>query len=376
MTKIKLLFLIYDLKGGGAEKVLINLLKKIDYTKFDITLLSIFGIGHNMSDIPQQVKFKTLFNISFRGFNTFMKLFSPKFLHKLIIKDYYDIEIAYLETSPTRIISGCTNPNTKKVAWVHIEIDNINEFLIAYRNRTEAINSYKKFDKIIFVAKTAKKSFELNLPELNYIPKDVIYNVNDIDYIRQKALEKIDIKLDSNKINICSVGRICGQKGYDRLLKVVKMLHDENLSNKIMLYLIGEGAELNKLKQYVDDNKLNEYVSFLGYKTNPYKYVSRMSLFICSSIKEGYSTAVTESIILGVPVLTTLNSGMNEILNNGKYGLITPNDIISLYQGLKSIIQNPSLLDLYAQNISQMPQLSTSDYVERYELFFDKLTSE
>ena len=70
------------------------------------------------------------------------------------------------------------------------------------------------------------------------------------------------------------------------------------------------------------ENDLQDYVHLLGYDRNPYKYVSKMDLFVCSSYEEGYSTAVTESIVVGTPIITTNCAGMDEIIGNSEAGIM------------------------------------------------------
>ena len=78
----------------------------------------------------------------------------------------------------------------------------------------------------------------------------------------------------------------------------------------------------------------------MGYKENPYKYLAKCDLFVCSSYSEGFSTAVTEALILGIPVVTTYVSGMTELLGDNEYGIITSNDEISLYEAIKLLIND------------------------------------
>ena len=85
----------------------------------------------------------------------------------------------------------------------------------------------------------------------------------------------------------------------------------------------------------------------LGYQINPYKYLAKCDLFVCSSYSEGLSTAVTEALILGVPVCTTDVSGMRELLEDGKYGMITENSEDGLCCGIKTLIDNKKRLKNY-----------------------------
>lgn len=364
--KKKVLFCIFDLNGGGAEKVLVNLLRKLNPNKYDITLFAIFGVGPHLKDLPKYVRFRCLFYHQFRGFTAMMKLFSPKMLHRMFIKDTYDVEIAYLESSPTRIISGAPN-GTKKVCWVHTEEEKKYFFLNIYRSYRELCACYSRYNHIAFVSRRALSLFTANHPEIT-VPKSVIHNVNLYDEILQEAAQPIPIKLPE-KINVCSVGKLTELKGYRRLVEIVNRLNQDGLKDIFNLYIMGQGEDQKILQSYIDSHNLSN-VFLLGFHRNPYKYVGKMNLFVCSSYREGYSTAVTEATILNVPVLTTDVSGMDEILEDGKYGLIVPNNDEALYQGLKRLISHPNEIQEYKVRLQNR---KNPDNVADYEKLLDTL---
>ena len=122
MTKI--LFLIHDLGEGGAEKVLVNLVNNMDTSQFDITVMTLFDVGVNKQFLSPNIKYRTCFSKMIRGNSHLMKLLSPQQLHRWLIKDEYDIEVAYLEGPCASVISGCQNTKTKLVSWIHIEQKN------------------------------------------------------------------------------------------------------------------------------------------------------------------------------------------------------------------------------------------------------------
>ena len=91
--KQKILICHFDLGHGGAEKVLVNLLKCLDYTKYEVSLLLLFKYGVNLQSLPSNVKVIYLFDRKpFRGITVLLKLLPPRLLHKLLIKEKYDIE--------------------------------------------------------------------------------------------------------------------------------------------------------------------------------------------------------------------------------------------------------------------------------------------
>ena len=331
--KTKILFFHFDLGNGGAEKVLINLLKCLDYQKYDVTLFSLFKSGINLSSLPSNVRLLYLFDRKpFRGIIHLLKLLSPKVLHKLLIKEKYDIEIAYLEGAPTRIVSGCPHEETKLFSWVHTLLGR--KFFKSYRSLKEARKAYHRYNKVIFVSETARQAF-LTKTNWHDLSSGICHNVIDVDDIKNKALDSISIELSSSKINLCSVGRLNKLKGYIRLVNILGNLKDK-ISLDWQLYILGQGEQKQMLEDAIRQHALQNRVHLLGYDTNPYKYVSKMDLFVCSSYTEGYSTAVTESIIVGTPVITTDCSGMSEILGDSGAGIIVENSD----EGLKNVLED------------------------------------
>ncbi|MFR6463106.1 MAG: hypothetical protein ACLUP6_11645 [Anaerostipes hadrus] len=146
LEKIRVLFLIHDLMHGGAEKVLLNLVNNMDHEKFDITVQTLFDVGVNKQFLSDKVHYKTCYKKMFRGNTKYFKLFSPEKLYRKYIKDDYDILVAYLEGSCTRIISGCPDKNKVKITWRHFA-ENEKEFLQAYRSMDEAKKSIRDLIK-------------------------------------------------------------------------------------------------------------------------------------------------------------------------------------------------------------------------------------
>lgn len=355
----KILFFIPNLMHGGAEKVLVNLVNNLDKDKYDITLQTIFDVGVNKQYLNEDIKYKYVFKKLFRGSTTIFKLFSPEFLYKYLIRDEYDIVISYLEGPTARIISGCPHDN-KKISWIHIEMNDEQKFALGFRNSDEARKCYSKFDEIVCVSDTVKQTF-LETSGLNKSSIDVLYNTNETDQIIEKSKEAVDdVFFDKNTVNICSVGKITGTKGYDRLAKVHKRLIDEGLNHHI--YILGIGEDEDKINKYIKENNLQDTYTLLGFRDNPYKYVAKCDLFVCSSLREGFSTAVTESLVVGTPVVSTLCSGAQELLGyNNEYGLVVKNSEEGIYKGLKEVLKNKELLAYYKNKTKERSKLFSKE---------------
>ena len=82
----------------------------------------------------------------------------------------------------------------------------------------------------------------------------------------------------------------------------------------------------------------------MGFQNNPYPYIAVSDIYVCSSYAEGYNTAITEALVLGKAVVSTECSGLKEQLrNNNKYGICTPNTDEGLYEGLKQMLNDSTL---------------------------------
>lgn len=343
----KILFLIPSLKGGGAEKVLLNLLKGIPSSEFDIELISLFK-GELPSTLHEKIKYRFVFNKSFRGNVLLFKFFNPKWLFRHIVgnPDNYNIIISYLHSPTMRIVGGAIGSKAVLINWIHNEFNSKKDLSRLFRNNREFERIMKGYHKTVFVAESARLSTIKLLPYLSS-NSVTIYNTVESDKIRAMSEEAVsDPHFNINTINLISVGRFTKAKAFDRLLRIVKRISDSKIN--VHLHLIGEGSLLSSYKEEIKNLGIENLVTFTGFVENPYKYVAKADLFICSSLHEGYSTAVTESLIVGTPVITTLCSGMVELLGeNGEYGIITNNDEASLSDVVLNIIQNkPKIKEL------------------------------
>ncbi len=359
MKKTKILFLIHDLGHGGAEKVLVNLVNNMDESKFDITVTALFGGGVNEQFLKPHIRYNTIFKKPFRGNIHILKLFSPKFLHKRFVKEKYDIEVSYLEGPSARIISGCNDDATKKICWIHIEQHTREKASAAFRSFKESYKCYKKFDKIACVSNYVKQDFLSIYPEIKNI--SMIFNTNETKQILTLKDEPVELNLfDSNKIKIIGVGKVIKNKGFDRLARIHYRLLQDGLN--VHTYVLGVGDERKTIESYLQSNNISDTFTFLGYKTNPYKYVSKCDLFVCSSFAEGFSTAATEALIVSTPVCTTEVSGMKEMLGeNNEWGIVTENTDEALYEGIKSLVSNPDLLKHYKAKAEERGKFFTTE---------------
>lgn len=353
--KKRILFVANSMAGGGAEKILQIIISNINKEKFDISVCSLHE-PVSFVGWPDEVKYYSIFKHNFKS--TIGRLFHlvgnkikllvlgklpASIFYRCFVRGNYDTEIAFIEGYATRVVGGSTNPKSKKLAWLHTDMYNNHWSTVAFRTQDEERAIYGEFDSIIGVSKSVANSISRLYSEINNTW--VFYNPIDERIIQEKAKCKVSMPGSKDAFRLISVGRLVPEKGYDRLIPIIKEL--SQIGYDIQLYIIGDGSERTRLEQLVHDYALEDKVFLLGFKETPYPYMKMCDAFVCSSRIEGFSTVVAEALILGLPVVATDCAGMKELLGeNSEYGLIVNNETESLKEGLKNIL-NPAILSKY-----------------------------
>ena len=315
-------------KGGGAEKILSNILNNGDFSEYQIDIVEIDRGKKGFEKLPQGIS--VIKNYNNEKYPHLMRLILdqigkrlPNILRKYLIKkDDYDIEIMFEVMYPDIPFS---KRNIKKIYWVHGSIE---DFSNTWR-RDRFRKYFSDAIKIVAISnKTEQSIVDLYPEQRGKISR--IYNGYDFDDILNKSREKMDVNIYEN--SICSIGRIELKKGSDRTLALIKTLHEKGY--KYHMYYIGSGELEETLKLRVEQYNLSEYVHFLGYQVNPYKYLKNMKCLVSMSKQEGFPGVYVEALSLNVPFVSTDVGGVEELSQNGKFGKIIYDD----EQAIKEII--------------------------------------
>ncbi len=365
---IKILFLIEALTGGGAEKVLRDLVNHMDQTKFDITVQTVWPSDAEKYLVPG-IRYKSMYPDR----NEYHRLryraeAECGLAYRLHIKDDYDIECAYLEMGPTKVLSASCNSKAKKLAWVHCDLSKAVGDPKAFAVKTAPW--YAKYNQVVCVAQSVKEQFDRLFQ--NRFDSTVLYNVIDDGTIREKSLQQLPAGAEKRRCTVLSVGRFSPPKNYMRLLKSHKRLLHEGLMHD--LWILGDGPERPMLERFVAENNLQDSVWMPGFYENPYPFMREADLLACSSIFEGFSTFMTEGVILAKPIVTTDVSGMRELLGDSEYGLIVENDDEAFYRGIKHMLTDPELRADYARRtVTRGRDFSTERLTRETEAFLMNL---
>ena len=326
MERKNVLFLIESLGGGGAEKVLSTLIKYIDRERFDITVCVISGGGIYEKEIAERVRvhrvlknassYSGLGKVWYRIKYQMIYHWLPTWLvYQLFIPKGNDVEVAFVEGFATRLLAYSTNRRTRKIAWVHCDLQN-QPWPIStgvFGSLKEEKCAYEKYDSVVCVSKQVESVMKEYYVLSNTM---TIYNPIDVYGIKQLVSQECEWEVDPSKFNVISVGRLERVKGYDELLPIIGKVRDVGVD--VHLWLVGEGTQTASLKGLVKKMNIEDCVTFTGFTKNPYSLMSQMDLFVCSSRAEGFSLVIAEAMTLGVPVVSIDCAGPRELIS--KYG--------------------------------------------------------
>lgn len=325
MKRKKVVFFIESFSGGGAERVLLTIMRNIDRQLFDVTVLVMSNVGVYKEDfaslginvvsilssghtIYNSIKYKLLYSI-------LPSKIACRWITRGIKADTY---VAFVEGYCTRIFAQLPK-RCRKIAWLHIDLKKFPWTLQKgiYKSLEEEKSAYGSFSRTVGVSEAVTDVLRCHF---NVKDATTIYNPIDETRIKELSLEPCAIDVNKANFNIVSVGRLTKQKGYDLLIE--RMVNIVNRNPEVKLFIIGEGEERANLETLISQNGLGNSVRLVGFLENPYSLMSKMDLFVCSSRAEGFSLVIAEAMIIGLPVVSMNCAGPNELLGGGKYGIL------------------------------------------------------
>lgn len=377
--KKNILFVVDNLKMGGVTKVLINMLKSLDNSDYNIDLLVLHYYKDMLIDLPDNIKIikgskyfhivdqnlksllvnkdiKNIFRKCCFSFNIKTNIIKRKIKKDRLknIKKQYDVEIAFGDGFPYLYTSY--GNSIKKIAWMHSDVA-VRDYSARYYKNIK--NALSKMDLCIAVSDKVATSYK---NRYNIATVEVIPNIIDDYEIIKKSKLAPEVSFDKNQLNFISVGRLDYSKNYLMLLNVAKHLIDDGYKFKV--YIVGDGEENVTLQKAIINLKMEKHFILLGRKDNPYPYVKNSDLFLLSSRYEGLPTVIIEALILHIPCISTEVAGIYEILNNS-FGVITKNTENDFYLNLKHLLDNP-------QKIIEMKE-NLSNYKYNNDIIIDKI---
>lgn len=372
-----ILFFMETVDFGGAETVFTNIIKNINKSKFCIKVVTERDHELFTDEIKAAVPYDCFIKTERSAVRDFWNkiviklslVLSEKNIRKYFIRGNYDVEVAFCEGYSTKIIGNSGKRNCKKIAWVHTDVIKNPWSEKIFGSAEEEKKCYEKFDAIVCVAETMKESFIKKYGMAEKV--HVLYNPLDFESVIKKSAEKTDFKFGDG-MKFVLAGTFIKIKGFDRFVKVCKRLKDDG--EHFSALIMGDGEEKENIKKIIAETNLGDTVKILDFQTNPYKYIAHSDVYVCSSYAEGYSTAVSESVALNVPVITTECSGIREIFGENECGIICENSEDGLYNAMKKVLNDPSLLKKFsAEEKKRANDFSLQKRVKAIEDFLESV---
>lgn len=359
-----ILFVVDEKKIGGVNILLEDILNNVDFKNSKIDLLILHNNGDRFINLPKDItiiygnKAFNVVDLSIKYLlnnRLYLKAIKKVYISLLIktglIKYYikinrkkmklikYDIEIAF-KSGFCSLFTAYGN-STKKINWVHEDYSK-NDHTQKYKK--EFSRCFKMFDRIIAVSNEANKSFK-NIYGFSPMLR-TIENYIDVDRIKKMSNQELEDQgnLFNQNTNFITVARLSKEKRIDRILEATeKLVYQDKITN-FKVIIVGDGIEANNLFNIASIKNINEYITFIGQKSNPYNYMRQADCFILSSETESFGISRIESLILKVPIITTDVPYTNEILEDNKYGIKVNNSAQGIYEGMKQILTNKRIL--------------------------------
>lgn len=379
--KKKILFTIWTLTGGGgAERILANIVNNLSENKYSIDILEYVYLGVRDEEIRPEVKILPfIIDNSKKERKKYIKnniidkivwLF-PYFIRRLRVKEDYDIEIAFNYLISSFLIS----PNTLSYCWVHTSIEDIDytkmngvkRLKTKFRYKLQE-RSFRKFKNIVAISNKTEESIKKLYPQFS--DKVIkIYNGYDIDYIIKKSLEPISF--EKSKFTIISIGRLQEQKNFSHLIDVGKIISDKGYDFEMII--LGAGEEKDKLEELISSYGLQQKVKLLGYINNPYPYIKAADIYCMTSIAEGFPTVIVEAMSLGCPFISTSVAGVDELSSDKKCGIVVDYNKETMANSIIEIIENREIITSMAENCCRKAkEYSLNKQIRIIEKFLDK----
>ncbi len=330
----KVLIALNSLQLGGIEKAGIMLLNYLVENGYEVTVLLEQKKGIYLKELNNKIKIieytpSENSNIIIRKIVNMLKRI------KFILKNKNKFDFSASFATYSLVCSFVARVASKNSAlWGHADYLELFKEEEKMKKFFEQLN-YNDFKHLIFVSKEGRDSFIKLFPDM----KSKTFECNNLidgKKIEELALEKIT-DVNKEEFTFVNIGRHDEvQKKVTRIIEAAEKLKEDKIKFKILL--IGDGEDTNLYKKLINEKELNDDITLLGRKENPYPYFKIADCVLLSSDYEGYPVVFLESYILNKPIITTDISGSDSI--EGKYGYVVGKNSEELYNKMKKMIED------------------------------------
>lgn len=320
---------------GGVEKVICE---AVEYLSgfFSITVVTMFGsISPEIRMILQNYVTIKEYNLKSCGMLALQIPMLGGYYLRAILRERFDV---LLVVKSMFIMAAYGSIGDRTIYWNHGDKDTVYADCknLSFRKKINKLRlriGYTQFDDIWVVNEPIKDKLQkaFGLKKVH-----VLENPVDCAKIMLKAEEPVyDITFDKDCCNIVSVSRLTEEKAQIRLIYAVEQLSG---NKNCRLVLVGDGPCRKDLEKYVRDKQLDQVVSFVGTKENPYPYMKSADIFVLPSQMESFGLVALEAMLLNIPVIVTDTTGGRFVTENGTYGSLVENSTEGIAEGVQRLL--------------------------------------
>lgn len=381
----KLLFINGHLNTGGVEKSLLDILKHLDYEKFEVDLLLLEELGDYASEIPEQVhvqlrclkntygsvpssllhciRQRDWFCFRMRLIFLMMKLFGQKeirFARKFLTgNQHYDCVIGFRSGICTQIAAFAVNADKRITWWHHGEIN------VEHNSYLEAANAC---DQIAVVSEACRSMLADAFPTLER-KLTIVPNMLDVNYVCDKA-ETFQPYAQSDMLHIVTLCRLSPEKHIENAVFAAQKLKEKGIT--FQWHVVGGGSIENELRETAENAGVADCFLFEGNQPNPYPYLKNADLFVHPSYVESQGLVVLEAMALGVPCVVTQSLGPCEFIEDGVNGLLTEQSPESLAEKVLEILTDQKLYEHIKMNTHCPAQFAPACVMQKIEVLLER----
>ena len=349
--RLRILFVIGSMSGGGAERQVIEILKHLDRERFEPILYVGSRRGELLGEIPADVPVHSFWEDFLRTWQSkvhrllrTVPLVRWRHLAKLLATERIDVVYDRTYMATLDAAAACWFRPTPRVSCC---VANPDFELNAYARRMPLLA--RRFSRWAYssasVVLANSEGLRRRLIELFSLSEARVltrHNLIDFERIEGLAIEFVpDVPRDP--FLIVSGGRLHSQKGQQFLFEAVRILIRER-GRALRLVSLGQGEQERELRAFLALHKLEAHVTLPGFVSNPLPWYRHARLFVLPSLNEGFPNSLLEAVACGTPVLATdCPSGPSEILDGGRCGrLVAPGDSTALADAIADCMDHPA----------------------------------
>lgn len=365
------------MNGGGAQRVIIELLENLDRGRFKPALALFEKSGPYLSLVPEDVD---LFEISScnAGYKKVIK--TRKVLTKIISQVKPDL----INSHMLNVNLACLRSlvfSKHKIPIITVEHNNVDINIDKQSNLiSKAITKhelpilYKLASKIITVSGGIKQNL-VQQYKINPEKISIVYNPVNINNIKKRltASNTRPLAKHNQGKQIVAAGRLTKQKGFADLITAFSILRRAVVAK---LVILGSGELHTELKDLVKRLGLEDDVSLPGFVDNPWSIINESDLFVMSSYWEGFPMILLEVMACGTPIVSTdCNYGPRELIEHENNGLLVPvGDVAKLSEAMLHVLtDNESAEKFVANSISIINRFDSKVVTKNYEKIFEEV---